>query len=42
MAKEAIETKEVKVNQEEEISYDDEEILTPENKAQLKKLIKTD
>lgn len=41
MAKETIETKEVKVDQE-EVSYDDEEILTPENKAQLKKLIKTD
>lgn len=44
MAEEHIETKEVKVNKPEEdnIEYDDDEILTPENKAILKKLIKTE
>lgn len=43
MAKEQIETKEVKVvNKEEEIKYEDDEILTPENKAILKKLAKTE
>lgn len=44
MAEEHIETKEVKVNKPEEdnIEYNDDEILTPENKAILKKLIKTE
>lgn len=44
MAKEHIETNEVKVNKPEEdnVEYNDDEILTPENKAILKKLIKTE
>lgn len=42
MAKEEIQTNEVKVNQEDNVEYDDDEILTPENKAILKKLIKTE
>lgn len=42
MAKEEIQTKEVKVENKEGIEYADDEILTPENKAKLKKLIKTD
>ena len=42
MAKEEIKTNEVKVNQEENVEYTDDEILTPENKAELKKLIKTE
>lgn len=44
MAKEEIQTKEVKVENKEQpgIEYTDDEILTPENKAKLKKLIKTD
>ena len=44
MAKEEIQTNEVKVNKPEEdnIEYGDDEILTPENKAILKKLIKTE
>ena len=42
MAKEEIQTNEVKVENKEGIEYTDDEILTPENKAKLKKLIKTD
>ena len=43
MAKEEIKTKEVKVEKkEEDVEYTDDEILTPENKAELKKLIKTE
>lgn len=42
MAKEEIQTNEVKVNQEDNVEYNDDEILTPENKAILKKLIKTE
>lgn len=44
MAKEEIKTNEVKVENKEEggIDYSDDEILTPENKAILKKLAKTE
>lgn len=43
MAKEEIQTNEVKVeNKEEDVKYEDDDILTPENKAILKKLIKTE
>lgn len=40
--KEEIKTEEVKVNQEQDVEYEDEEILTPENKKILKKLINTE
>jgi hypothetical protein len=39
MAKEEIKTNEVKVDKKDDIEYTDEEILTPENKAILKKFI---
>lgn len=44
MAKEEIQTNEVKVENkgQENPEYEDDEILTPENKAILKKLIKTE
>ena len=44
MAKEEIKTNEVKVDNKEQENpeYEDDEILTPENKAILKKLIKTE
>jgi len=42
MAKEEIKTNEVKVEQQDKVDYSDDEILTPENKAILKKLIKTE
>lgn len=44
MAKEEIKTNEVKVENKEEwgVDYSDDEILTPENKAILKKLAKTE
>lgn len=40
--KEEIQTKEVKVEEKEKVDYEDDEILTPENKSKLKKMIKTD
>ena len=44
MAKEEIKTEEVKVENKEQdnVEYSDDEILTPENKAILKKLIQTE
>lgn len=44
MAKEEIQTNEVKVENKEQdnVEYSDDEILTPENKAILKKLIQTE
>jgi ethanolamine utilization cobalamin adenosyltransferase len=47
MAKQEIQEQEIKVEEttkeeKENIEYEDEEILTPENKAILKKLIKTE
>lgn len=44
MAKEEIKTNEVKVENKEQdnVEYSDDEILTPENKAILKKLIQTE
>ena len=45
MAKQEIQEQEIKVEEttkEENIEYEDEEILTPENKANHKKLIKTE
>ena len=44
MAKEEIKTNEVKVEnkEQENVEYSDDEILTPENKAILKKLVQTE